>query len=220
MVLLSGLGIWETMATGGDLFPVGVGVVCCLFVMRGGGPSGGRFLLFVALFALFLTARLVLPLLLLPLIFACLLQVRGSARAWTFLIASTLATATIHLVFYLRAADYTPLHVVPKGVGILTNTPRSALALLGAGATVGIFMVVRKFARRESSHEEFVGVAAGAFAVPLLVLALADLARRNFDLAGWEGSNYAMVSVPSCVYAYVLARASTRIDRRVPMKSR
>ncbi len=210
IALLSGLGIWEMMATGGDLFPVGVGVVVCLFVVRDGGPRGGRFWLFVALFALFLTSRVILPLLLLPVVFLYLLRERGPVRAWTLLIASALATAAVHLVFYLRATDYMPLHLVTKGIVILTNTPRSTLALLGAGATAGTFMVVHRLARREFSHEQFVVATAAAFGVPLLVLALADLARRNSDLAGWESSNYAMVAVPSCVYAYVLARASTR----------
>lgn len=218
IVLVSGLGIWEMMVQGGDLFPLGVGVALCLFALRDGGPRGRRFWVFVGLLALLSTARLVVPFLLLPPVFLYLLRSRGRLVAMRFLAGTTLATLGIHVVFYLRAADYMPLHLVAKGLQILEGLPAWTLVVVAAGLGAGAYGLRRRLA--ELDHERLVLLTATAFAVPLLVVAVADLSVRGFDLADWEGSNYAAVAVPSCLYGYLLAGVPTRIESEPGSTSR
>jgi hypothetical protein len=45
------------------------------------------------------------------------------------------------------------------------------------------------------------------YALPLLVLAFADLYRRRFVIASWEGADYLWVAAPLLLYDFVLARS-------------
>lgn len=213
LVLLAGLGVWQAMAVGGDLLPLGVGLVACLVPLRSGWKNPGSFVAYVLMVSLLLTGRVVLPILI-PLIGLHLQRSGRRREALLFVASAGLGTCLVHGVFYVQPSSYMPFFLLRKGLNLLGHLapldPRLTAAVLVLALAVCGIALASRF-RGPATHSGLALSAAVSLTLPLSLVALGDLAERQFALADWEGSNYLLVTLPLWLYYYALDAADPAV---------
>lgn len=213
VVLGSGLGTWESLAVGGDLIPLGVGLMACLPPLAAGSMGPGSTALHAVLSGTLLTGRIVLAVLL-PVWAGVAWRLGRRASAVWLAAVGSLALLAWHGLFAWRTADYTPAHLLAKGPALLrevgVDLGAGALALLAILSGLAIVVLVRfADAFGGSAGLRLCRSSAWVLTPPLGIIALVDLAGRGFDLSTWEGSNYLLVTLPVWLAIHALSGAES-----------
>ncbi len=198
---LSSLAFWETMVVGSDMFAIGGLCVLCLVLIYYKIESNIAYtILGILMLALCATSRIIF-LYLVPLVGLFLWKRRPSLG----LVVggfSLLGALLIHVGFYLwDPPNYTPLHLLAKGGGLLPNYLKAGLLLASLAVA---WLTFSKVTDNLTSWLLFLWI---GLVTPLAFVASGDLwVHRHFDFALWEGANYLILPFPALV-AYIALKA-------------
>ncbi len=203
--LASSLGAWEIMAVGGDQLAIGLAILILVLAAADLRSTPGT--VAVALAAgIVATARVSFGYF--PAVLGGLIAARDRRRGLLAGVVGTAVCGALHLGFYAWGpGDYSPFHLLAKGGGLL-GSPAGAAALGTAGAGA---LAIMANARR-GGLAGWLLAAWASLALPLSVVAAADLVVVNFRFRDWEGASYLLPPMPIFA-AYFVALVAARDGR-------
>jgi hypothetical protein len=196
----SSLAFWELLVVGSDLIAIG----CILLALVGGLQYFKRAIPVLAVVAgMLATSRIAF--FYVPVIFGLMLWRTDRRDAVVMLLVGSAICFGLHGWFWhLHPEDYTPLHLVAKGRGLLSGARMVGALLACAGAGL---VILRMATAREDDRLMMLWLSLG---VPALCLALADLAvNARWSAAAWGGASYLVTPLPLLV-AWVALQATGR----------
>jgi len=198
LLMMTSLCFWELLVIGSDIPAVGLLFLVSVTVLWRLWP-GTRWVGAgcVILAVLCMHTRIVFAYM--GIVMVIFLWGRDRAKSIRFAAYTVLAAAALHLAFFAwDPGGYTPLHLIGKGDYSLKPAMKMVAAVL-CGIT-GLTMILRV----RDSVVSWLFYAWLCLIVPLGVLGLSVLALLKYDVAGWEGANYIMLSAPLIVGAAVM----------------
>jgi hypothetical protein len=202
---VSSPAFWELLATGSDIFPVGV-VFAALTALVIHWPTRELLhrlaCLVLALVAVSTRFVLVYGVVLM----GCFLWKRSKLGA-VLLTGLSVGFVIVQCLAWLPQPEWTPLHLLTRRMTALG--PTWFLAGAACSALVAVAAMRRADERAVTWME---GMWAG-FAMPLVVVSVADLVNSGFSFSAWRGATYFATAVPLLVVA-IAVRTDASPDLR------
>lgn len=186
MLCMSSPGFWRAIVTGNDLPAIGACTVAVALWLLRTERTAVLWTLAITL-GLIATSRVVFAYL--PCLVAFAIYRRSPRRALLVALVGSAVCAAVHLTqMQLVAGDYPPLHLLDKGTRAARTTGPLGLWLPSAGAAL---LMLRRWELSPPAWHLWLGLF-----VPLLTVALGELAAMEWAVAMWGGTDYLLVAVP------------------------
>lgn len=200
---LSCLSFYEISAAGSDFIPIGWAyTIGILLALKAGRENLASAVASIVALAIFSASRTPLFFLSLPVV--GILFVARQKRAVTLISFSLIISLGLYVSAYLLSGGvYAPLHLFHKALLLLSGGLGVKFLFLFVALVLSMFLY---YHYRSNNNLKFyltalktriLLVANASLVIPMFVIALADLAKRNFDFGQWEGANYIIVGLPS-----------------------
>jgi hypothetical protein len=190
-LLLSCVLIPELLVVGSDLILIGCGIALfAMMVTRAVERRSWVYLLILAVLCGLLASSRVNFLVLVPLMGMLVFMHWRIGAAGFFVVALLTAVVPSALIYFVNPQEFTPLHLLGKGQGLIPRPFLEITACVSAvAALVGTYLVKKNISF--VPWAVFFSLAPG-----LVAVSIGDLAARSGNIGQWEGANYFVPLVP------------------------